>query len=178
MRSSLVLALDVCRARVEHAAVPGSGDARNPRDLETLAPSEVAFSANRGGRPRTHRDRPRRKARLLVVSALVVSAVVGGGVGWQVRASRAASTRRSLPLPVLQKTVVPNVIGMSPWDAEAALARWGLASFVDQLIDGKLTEQSRVIAQEPGAGQQVPVGSIVGLRTRTPSEVRPSTTRP
>jgi hypothetical protein len=155
--------------------VRGSGDARNPRDLETLAPSEVTFSASRGGRPPTHRYRPRRQARLLAVSAVVISAVIGGGVGWQVRASRAVSTRRSLPLPVSQRTVVPNVIGMSPWDAEAALARWGLASGVDQLIDGKLTEGSRVFAQEPGAGEHVPVGSIVGLRAgQARQEVGPS----
>ena len=158
----------------------GSGDSPNVEDLETLDPN---LSTNRSARPSRQRDgsrlprarsgRSRQKSRLAIASALVLGAVAGGVVMWQLRASGSASTRRTLPLPMSQHTVVPNVIGMLPSDAEALLARWALAGSADD--PGVPSERSRVVvAQEPGAGQQVAAGSIVDLRTQlVPQEVGP-----
>ena len=96
---------------------------------------------------------------MLIAVALVLGAFVGGAVAWQLRAGRSASTGPSLPLSLSERTVVPYVVGMSPSDAAATLARWGLAGSVDPSIGSGV-----VVAQEPGAGQPVRVGSIVVLR--------------
>jgi hypothetical protein len=107
----------------------------------------------------------------VIAVALVLGAVAGGVIAWQLRGSSSAPTRRTLPLPTSQRAVVPNVTGMAPSNAAAVLARWGLASNADD--PGVQSDRPRVVvAQEPGAGQQVGVGSIVGLRTQlVPQEV-------
>jgi len=109
---------------------------------------------------------PRRATALLVVVTAVLGAVVGGVVEWRLRSHPGDSRQPEvLPLQDSQQTIVPNVFGLSPWEAEKMLARSGLASSVSEGDVPFLTEKSVVIAQEPGAGQRVAVGSIVGLRT-------------
>lgn len=158
-----------------------SDDPRSVEELETLAPSAGPEATRRSppSRPRVGRPartstqggRSRVKSLLQIVAALVLGALLGGGVGWQVHSASRPATRRDLPMQVSQRVVVPNVIGMTPWDAQAVLARWGLAGSVDTY----LTQQSRVFAQEPSAGQEVAVGTIVGIRTRAPQQIGPST---
>ena len=109
---------------------------------------------------------PTRATVLLVAVTAVFGAVVGGAVEWRFRADPGRSRQpAALPLQDSQQTIVPNVFGLSPWAAEKMLAQSGLASSVYERDRPFLTEKSVVIAQEPGAGQRVAVGSIVGLRT-------------
>jgi hypothetical protein len=140
-------------------------------DLEAIELlDESTASAGRSGAsngtPATPEGRfPTRATVLLVAVAAVVGAVTGV-VEWRYRPYSGRSRESAaLPLPDSQPTVIPNVVGLSPWEAEKMLARSGLASSVEERDLPFLTERSVVSAQEPGAGQRVPVGSIVGLRT-------------
>jgi beta-lactam-binding protein with PASTA domain len=100
---------------------------------------------------------------LIVVLVAIAAAVIAAGVGWQLHASENTAPV-TLPLPISKRVVEPNVVGMSPWDAQALLARWGLAASVS---DGDTSSAgAHVVAQEPGAGERVRVGSIIGLRTK------------
>jgi hypothetical protein len=138
-------------------------------DLLDETAAATAGSGVRNGTEGSPRVRSATRAiALLVAAAAALGAVVGGVVEWRFRADPGGSRQPQsavLPLEDSQQTVVPNVFGLSPWEAQKMLAEWGLASSVNERDLPFLTEKSVVIAQEPGAGQRVAVGSIVGLRT-------------
>ncbi len=59
-------------------------------------------------------------------------------------------------------TSVPNVVGMTQADAEAALANAGLTAS-SQSGNSTTVESGKVISQAPAAGQQVPPNTNVGI---------------
>jgi len=66
---------------------------------------------------------------------------------------------------IIRPIVVPDVIGLHLATAQEQLRRHGLRSSV---VDGDpIDPESRVTAQEPGAGSAVPRDATVGLRTMT-----------
>lgn len=61
---------------------------------------------------------------------------------------------------------VPNVVGLRVGDARRRLQD---AGFVPEINEGDRSRFDDVVsAQEPGPGVEVPPGSVVGLRTRSP----------
>ena len=110
-------------------------------DLEAIEPlDETTASAGGSGVPNgtTGAPRvrlPRRTTALLVVVAAMLGAVVGGVAEWRLRADPGRSRQPAvLPLDGSLQTVVPNVFGLSPWEAEKMLAQSGLACTVHERV--------------------------------------------
>jgi PASTA domain len=149
--------------------VRGEGADHRGDDLDTIDPVSGVGSGPAKASKAENRVRPAtRSTAFLVAVAVVVAAAIGGVVGWRLRAEAGRNRQPAgavLPLPDTQQTVVPNVFGLTPSAAQKTLAQSGLASSVNARDLALLTERSVVIAQEPGAGERVAVGSVVGLRT-------------
>jgi hypothetical protein len=166
----------VRRARRPRDGLGEDLDVLDPRDAPRMsALGSTSSAVDQASLPSEIKAVPaRRKLRSAVVRSGIAAlcAAVGGVVGWHLRPDHDQRQTQGLvlPLPTTSLPTVPDVSGLSPWDAEALLARFGLASSVSER--DPLTQTSQVFAQEPGAGEVAPVGSIVSLRTQ---DTRPET---
>lgn len=77
------------------------------------------------------------------------------------------ATRRSCADRGDEQVTVPDLVGMSLWDAVASASRAGLNVVGTGTSTGDPTGDDAVVtAQAPEAGTQVPPGSCIGFRTR------------
>jgi serine/threonine-protein kinase len=134
-------------SRHRRRAAPPTAPAPAHRPATTPVPAPARREAPVEAAPA--RTRSAWVAPILILAAVAVAALVAG-----------LAARASSPTAL----VVPNVVGLSQTDAEAALRSHGL-SLSDGSIEPRFTHDApgTVIGQEPGAGARVGHGSTARL---------------
>jgi serine/threonine-protein kinase len=100
----------------------------------------------------------RRRLALIVLAAVLAVAVVGGLIAWALSRSDA------------ELVAVPDVVGQTQSQAEAALKEQGLTVGEVATVDGSSQEAGRVDSTDPSAGISVEKGTPVALRISSGEE--------
>ncbi|MFC7581798.1 Stk1 family PASTA domain-containing Ser/Thr kinase [Schaalia naturae] len=100
----------------------------------------------------------RRRLALIILAAVLAVTVVGGLIAWALSRSDA------------ELVAVPDVIGQTQSQAEAALKAQGLTVGDVATVDGSSQEEGRVDSTDPSAGISVEKGTPVALRISSGEE--------
>jgi hypothetical protein len=145
------------------AALPSQNEAGIREILERLgSPDDIAAAAVADRR--TER-RSRHSLRLVCATAAVVVGVALGGAalagafgGGASGPPSASSTTR------IAVVVVPNVVGMSPSDAAAALRAAGLYNSIENLDCSTKIGSGKTVSEAPVPGSQVARGTRISIQ--------------
>jgi hypothetical protein len=145
--------LDAGRSRLEMRAVAGA------RALDWWARLT-------DGRELSGTSASARRAEVPADASRIASAVVVARDASGLAIGAAGGAYGSTP-PDLGAVVVPDLLGSSVREARSLLAAARLSLSVDRGIDSD-DPAATVVAQEPGDGVRIAVGSVIGVRTAAP----------